>query len=150
MLTSHHKYGHSLGDVGYVLVFRVDEAIIVKGDSLSEGLQTLVSPYSEAQSSYSSSFSSSSLSSHQLQSHHQQGRAIEVTIQLPQISATGDGRFSHIFCGHTQIAIQTCAVRVGATYILIIDGYVPHCARRKLSDAVEFNHQGIGIGQNGV
>jgi hypothetical protein len=87
----------------------------VKGDSLSFGLHSFVSQYSHIQFSNVSSSSQSQLSSsHQFPPHHQHGNATAVTIQFHHISATGEGRLIHTFCGHTHIAIHSCAVNVGA------------------------------------
>jgi hypothetical protein len=84
----------------------------------------LVCPYSEIQSSYSSSFPSlSSSSSHQSQSHDQHGRATAVTMQFPQMSDTGDGMLSPANCCQAQIVIHNCAVNVGDAYILIAEKY---------------------------
>ena len=118
-----------------------------KRDSFSCGVQRFVSQYSHTQSSYVSPLSQFQSSSSD-NPHHQdgQGNPTAVTIQLPHISAIGEGRFNHTFCGQTHIAIHSCAVSVGAAYILIIEGYVPHGARKK-SSAPDFNHRGIGIGQ---
>jgi hypothetical protein len=59
--------------------------------------------------------SSQSSPSSQAPHHHDgHGKAIAVTIQFPHTSDTGDGMFNHTFCNHKHIAIQTCAVRVGA------------------------------------
>jgi hypothetical protein len=150
MLTNPHRYGHSAGLVGYVFAFNVFVATILNGDSFSCGVQRLVSPYSHTQSSYVSPLSQfQSSSSDNPHPQDGQGNPTAVTIQLPHISAIGEGRFNHTFCGQTHIAIHSCAVSVGAAYILIIEGYVPHGARKK-SSAPDFNHRGIGIGQNGV
>ena len=115
MLINHQRYGHSLGLDGYVVEFSVLEATIVNGDSFSCGLQRLVDQYSHTRFSYVSSHSQfQSSSHHQLHPHDGHGIATAVTIQLPHMSETGDGNAIHTFCTPAHIAIQSCAVNVGA------------------------------------
>jgi hypothetical protein len=70
-------------------------------------------------------------------------------MQLPHKSAKGEGIAFHTEYGHKHIASQSCAVNVGAAYILINEGYT-HQGTHINSSPSHFNHQGIGISHTGV
>ena len=67
------------------------------------------------------------------------------TIQFPPISLNGLGIFVASAYGPPQIAKPIPSVKVGATYILIIDGITPPAARKNPSVEL-FCHRGNGIG----